>query len=249
MRNIYPSGIYKDNNTLIPDYSGCSDSLSISDSIIIHDEDIAKAVEDYFPEVIRDSEFGVFTELLKKVATQVDSNSNFIIECYNLENLDEDMTYKLSSLYDISYPLYYSVDRLKFLIKNYEKIRNERGIEKSIYMLFRVLERSESELYENDFDDTVVTKVDKGYYKITNSRIKDIDFAIYMLRKTIRSGIYYEVNNVSESSSMTANTTISSNYNYDSSLDELKSKDDMLKSDINPLITDRNKEFTISYDY
>lgn len=243
------SGIYKDNSTDVPDYSGCSDIIEINDSVIINDEDISQAVDNYFPESLKDTEFSVFPELMKKVATQIDANSNFITECYNLENLDEDMTYKLASLYDIRYPLYYDVDRLKFLIKNYEKIRNVRGTKKSIYMLFRVLERSEKELYDNDFDNTVIVKIDTGRYRIVNSRIKDLDFAKYMLTKVNRSGIYYEVSNLSDESVMTANTTISSDYKYDPLTDQEDCTYDTNRSEYNSLMTDRVREFTTEYDY
>lgn len=222
------AGIYKGSMSDMPDYVGCSDSINISDKSLLTDEELEIAITSYYPESMRDSGFGVMTTLLSKEASQVSGNSNYIIECYNLDNLDEDMVYKVSSIYNIDYPLDYDTEQLKLLLKNYEKIRKERGVEKSLYMLFKILERSEKDLYQDDTDDTLVTKLDEGSYKVTNSRIRDTDFAKYMAEKVTRAGLGFLIIG-GRTLKLTDSAGFCDSFNksdFDSSLDDLNSLTD-----------------------
>ena len=243
-------GIYKDNTTSTPDYEGCTESYSLSDSTVITDQDLEIAIDNYYPEVMRDSQFNVFTDLLAEEASQVSANSNLVRSCYNLDNIDDDMMYRISSLYDIQYPLDYSAENLKLLFKNYEKIRKVRGERKSIIMLLRVLDRSEKNLYEEDSDDTTITEISPGYYRIHNSRITNVEFAEYMIKKVIRSGIQFEFDNsTSHQYSCSAVTQITSKYDYDPFTDSKVSMDDEKKSSSTPLILDRRGIFEENYSY
>lgn len=177
-------------------YSGCTDSMFVKDSSVIINESISRSVNSYLAEVLRNSQYKVFSDLLSIEASRVDSNSNLLMNCYDLNNLDDELIYKISSLYGINYPLDYDTSKLLLLFKNYEKIRKRRGDLESIYMLLRLIDRSESDLYEDDSDDTRVVKIANGYYEITNSRITSTEFAKYMLGKVIRSGIYFTFNGI-----------------------------------------------------
>lgn len=185
---LVPAGIYKDNDTNIPDYEGCKDELIFVDEVNISDEVIYKSITSYHPEVMKDSDYKVFIPLLSKVVTQIDGYSNFVKECYNFDIYDSELIYKLSSLLDINYPFNYGFDKLGLLVENFSKISKVRGEIKAIKMLLRLLDRSESDLYISDDDDTEITIDDEGIYHITNSRIDNSEFANYMIRKIIQAG-------------------------------------------------------------
>ena len=192
----YKSGIYKNsNNTPNPDYEGIDDFIGLLDKLVIFDEDTQESVTSYTPEVMRSSDYYAVAKLLSERVTQLDGNSNFISECYNVDNYDDDMIYKLSSLTDIDYPLAYDSSKLKLLIECYPSIRKIRGEEKAVYMLLRILERSEEDLYTDDTDDTSITVTSNREWIIRNSRIQNAEFATYMLKKVIQTGLKFTFSN------------------------------------------------------
>lgn len=191
-------GVYKmssDGETMIETpYYGCSDGINFSDDIVITNQSISNSILSYSTESMRYGDYKLFSDLLSVEASRADSNSNLILKCYDMNDLDDELVYKISSLYDINYPLDYDVDKLKLLFKNYEKIRKRRGDRTSIYMLLRLIDRTETELYEDDSDDTKIEKISDGYYNITNSRIVSTEFTKYMLSKIIRTGVKFTFN-------------------------------------------------------
>lgn len=194
----YATGVYKNNNTEVPDYVGCNDSVNTDDDLSLYNQELQDAISVFTPEVMRDSDYKAIIPLLAEMVSILDGDSNFISECYNVDSYDSEMTYKLMSLVDIDYPLAYDSDQLKLLIKNYTKIRKVRGEEKAVYMLLRILERSEEDLYEDDTDDTTITVSDDRVWHIRNTRIQDVEFATYMLSKVIQTGLKFEFSNGGE---------------------------------------------------
>ena len=112
-----------------------------------------------------------------------------------MDNYDDDMIYKLTSITDIDYPLAYDSSKLKLLIECYPKLRKIRGEEKAVYMLLRILERSEEDLYEDDTDDTTIYITANREWQIKNTRIQNVEFATYMLKKVIQTGLKFTFSN------------------------------------------------------
>lgn len=186
-----PTGdkVYEQN---ILKYSEDPDNVNFNEEIFIIDKNLNNTINKYTPSIVNSSNnWSIISTLLSFLATKIFSTSTNLVNVYSVYDLivNEEKVKKLAEMFNIDYPADYPIDQLALLVRVWPKIYDKRGEEASLKMLYKVLERSEKDLYNDDFDDTVITQTSYGNFNIIyNSRIKNIEFAKYLTKKLLPAG-------------------------------------------------------------
>jgi hypothetical protein len=143
-----------------------------------------------------------YMTLLKVIASTLEGNYENLHRldmAYNTSFVDIRDLPKLADTKGIVYPTGADADILRLLLKYYGKILKSRGTFDSIKQMIRLLEFSESDIYNYTLDDysaVQIKLVDTGFILVKYDGITDFDYAYTMLRKVVPAGFRFEVSNL-----------------------------------------------------
>jgi hypothetical protein len=162
-------------------------------------EECLSIVERIVPKMLsKNPEFSVLLKLLAYSLEMNYKELDRIDNAYNVDFVDKKELPKLADTVGIEYPIGGVTERLRLLLKYYGKIIKNRGTEKSIKQLVRILEYDEVTLYNmslEDYSDVEVLSEGECFIKILFDGITDFDYAHQMLRKVVPAGYRFEIAN------------------------------------------------------
>lgn len=160
---------------------------------------------DYFIERVKKSfpsylskmnEFQVIIKLMAWAVARSYQQPRILKYLYNPSLVMEELLPRLADTLSFTYPVDYSTEQLRILIKYLQKIRRSRGTIKSIKQLVRLLETSEEDIYSMSFMDynsvEVISSI-PGVLIIQYGAITDQEFAESMLKLVVPAGYRFYV--------------------------------------------------------
>lgn len=141
-----------------------------------------------------DKNYQVLLELLGSALYRDHNLINNLDYAYNADLADGELLTRIADTLGIDYPISFDENRLRLLLKYYNKIRRNRGSLDSIMQLIRILEATEEDIALNKtemFDQLEVEEIREGSIIIKYDGITNFEFVHQMLKRVRPAG--YEV--------------------------------------------------------